>query len=393
MHLSPSTLLAALGLEGGGVNVFRPSGQRFYHVFFRHRGRQVLRSCGVEDYGAAKDKAAGIFAEVVATPLKVAEQITLQEIKAEMVALRAAVAGGVAVMPTLSAKLTSDALKTFLDARKNSSPSHFKQLSGRNTRFVTWLAAEGLANLGDVTAPVVRRYLDSLEIEARSQKNVLNDLANFFRWCKAPERAWLAADPCEGMERPTTRTVKLPAVCKVDDVEALFSYLEKERPELVLFYALTFFGGVRVEETKRAFEDGVEGWEKADNYRPAEGAFYVRRPKVGAPRWVEPPRSLAAWLTLRPGRRLAAQVIEAAKKAKVEPTKATLGPLFIFSGLDREGWELRGNRVINSTKRRGKKPLPDVSVDELLWEVAVLTWPQQPVAPEKREMPTREVGS
>ncbi len=62
-------------------------------------------------------------------------------------------------------------------------------------------------------------------------------------------------------------------------------------------------------------------------------------------------------------------------------------------GTRRESKESGSNRVINSTKRRGKKPLPDVSVDELLWEVAVLTWPQQPVAQEKREMPTREVGS
>jgi hypothetical protein len=93
------------------VNVFRPSGQRFYHVFFRHRGRQVLRSCGVEDYGRAKKKAAGIFAEVVAAPVKIEEQVTLQEIKAEMVALRAAFAGGPAVTPTRPAKLATEALK------------------------------------------------------------------------------------------------------------------------------------------------------------------------------------------------------------------------------------------------------------------------------------------
>ncbi len=124
------------------------------------------------------------------------------------------------------------------------------------------------------------------------------------------------------------------------------------------------------------------------NYALADltGELNAKRAAAGKP-------MIPQMMTLRPGRRLAAQVIEAAKKAKVEPTKATLGPLFIFSGLGHEGWILRGNHGVNSKKRPGKKPLPDLSVDELLWEVAILTWPQQPVAQEKREMPTREVGS
>lgn len=75
--------LVGTHLEGGGVNIFVPKGQRLYHVQFRVRDRarpkgwrQVLRSCGTESLTAAKDRAAAIFVEEAAgrkTPIPTQE--------------------------------------------------------------------------------------------------------------------------------------------------------------------------------------------------------------------------------------------------------------------------------------------------------------------------------
>lgn len=50
------------------MNVFKPKGRSCYYVFFRHRGRQILRSCGKTDYSEAKQRAVTILAEAVTPP-------------------------------------------------------------------------------------------------------------------------------------------------------------------------------------------------------------------------------------------------------------------------------------------------------------------------------------
>jgi hypothetical protein len=72
--LSPVTLLSALYVEGG-VTVYKPSGEKYYHVLFRYgpERRQVNRSTGKEDYAEAKVRASEIFAEVISGPKQKAE--------------------------------------------------------------------------------------------------------------------------------------------------------------------------------------------------------------------------------------------------------------------------------------------------------------------------------
>jgi hypothetical protein len=80
--ISPVTLWKSLGMEGG-VTVFKPLGRSVYYVFFRHRGRQVSRSCGTAEYSAAVTRAAEIAAEVV-RPQAVGMGVRIGELPGEV---------------------------------------------------------------------------------------------------------------------------------------------------------------------------------------------------------------------------------------------------------------------------------------------------------------------
>ena len=96
-------LLQALKMEGP-VTVFKPKHERFYHVFFRHAGKQINRSTGEASYATAKEKAAQIWAEVVTRPQRQAEMEDLVTVTAELRELRSMLKAG--VLPT-GASLTA----------------------------------------------------------------------------------------------------------------------------------------------------------------------------------------------------------------------------------------------------------------------------------------------
>lgn len=66
--------------------VFKPDGERFYHVFFRYgpEQRQVNRPTGKTVYTEAKVRAAEIFAKVIPEPQEKGEASELRALIAQL---------------------------------------------------------------------------------------------------------------------------------------------------------------------------------------------------------------------------------------------------------------------------------------------------------------------
>jgi hypothetical protein len=285
-------------MEGGGVNVFKPKGQENYHVFFRHFGRQVSRSCGTTEYVAAKARAAAIFAEEIGRPKKEAEQATIKEILVHLKSLPHP-ALPLAVLPEIS---LDEAVHRYLVFKAGLSKDHVVRMERRLRRFNEWAASKQIG-FDKITLKEIRNWLDSLKCRTGdAELKELGEISTFFNWCAASENGWIATNPCAGLLRkPKPRANdESVEVCQVSDVIALFEYLEREYPQYVLYFALAFFGGARKSEIGRAFAEvtaaGSDGWRVTDTYRPEEGDFYIRFPKIGGPRWIDPPLNLSPWM-------------------------------------------------------------------------------------------------
>jgi len=218
--LSNASLFSALGVEEGGVNVYKPEGLKNYHISFRHHGRQVFRSCGTTEFSAAKARGAEIFVEEVNKPKKEAEQAKLDTIIKRLDSLALP---GLPPSPVTEIHL-DDALREYLEFKKGLSKDHVVRMDRRLRAFNKWAANSAYA-LGDLNAKVIRAWLDSLKRKtADSEAKELAEVSTFLKWCAASDRGWISANPCDGLtRRPQPRATGEPIeVCDVSDVIALF---------------------------------------------------------------------------------------------------------------------------------------------------------------------------
>ena len=301
-------LLEALRMEGP-VTVFKPKHERFYHVFFRHAGKQINRSTGEAGYAAAKEKAAQIWAEVVTRPQRQAEIEDLVAVTSELRELRALLKAGAApattsgpvTVPAARKKSLSTACEEFLAEKKKFVSFHqYDGLKARCPRLVSFCISRGIEYVQDVTPTICHEWIRSLGVAPHTENGYMGDISNFLNWCTKVPRQWLASNPISALPRHRTKR-GIPEILTPTKAAELMAHVERELPEFASYYALCLFAGIRADkrdgELKRlADEVAQRGWAPFLNDR----VIIIPKPKVGPPRQFPLKDNLRAWLAAYP---------------------------------------------------------------------------------------------
>lgn len=308
-------LLETLGKEGQ-VTVAWDKRSGRYHARFRHDGRQYDRSTGETDHKLATQKAAQIFSEVIRGPKEAA---TLAGLEAQIGELKALVlqlvANGTGHHKNPNVKVEVKELEVarlaFVAARetKNVASANEDRLQRRILNFVEFTGEK--VTLPELTVEHLEKWKNARpENGPRAQKNDIDAVAQFLRWCGKPPRRWCDPELAKGVELPEVgRVSSLPEIILPDVSETLLRTIECIAPQYVLFYAIGLLSGARANKKDAVDdEDGGEiirlfeavkrsGWDKYFN------GLVLRIPKGkvrGEPRQVHTPDNLKAWLRAYP---------------------------------------------------------------------------------------------
>lgn len=254
--LTTAQIYKALGLEGPGVNVFKPRNRKFFHVFFRHRGSQINRSTGKETRSEAKEVAAKILSDVVSGTEDQQAKIDLRRLVDELNEIKAAFQNqGAVVAPATTGNGTPssapktrlvDAYTEFLAAKKiGVSEEHYDDLRIRCLRFVNYCASVGIEFVQDVTSKTCLAWVKSVPVLPKTERGYLGNLSSFLNWCTMEPRLWLPLNPVKAVPRERVKAGKLPDILKPDMAAAVMNYVEENKPEFAAFYAISLFAGVR----------------------------------------------------------------------------------------------------------------------------------------------------
>ena len=212
----------------------------------------------------------------------------------------AVVSGGPKPFPTKKMNLTK-ALAEFLSAKANRVSFHqLDALKVRNTHLVNYCVGRELLYVHEVTPAVCDAWLKAKDVSPRTQRGYLGDISSFLNWCTKYPRQWLIENPVSVLEKPRARN-GIPTTIPVAIAREFMDYLEKSHPDLVAFYALALFAGVRPDkrdgEIKRLADDiARDGWDRYITHRMVT----IPRPKVGNARNFPLKGNLRMWLTHYP---------------------------------------------------------------------------------------------
>lgn len=294
------------------MNVFKPDGERFYHVFFRYgpEQRQVNRSTGKTVYTEAKVRAAEIFAKVISEPQEKEEVSELRALISQLqTSVSAAPVSGVShsatdvapsALPPTKMKLNK-ALAQFLEAKSRSVSFHqLDALKVRNTHLVQFCQDRGLTHIHQVTPGVCDAWLKTKNVALRTQRGYMGDISSFLNWCTKYPRQWLVKNPVSALEKPRVRS-GIPTTLTVTAAREFMEQLEERHPDFVTFYALCLIAGARPDKregelTRLAEDIACNGWARYVSDR----IVTISRPKVGNPRNFPLTDNLREWLQCYP---------------------------------------------------------------------------------------------
>ena len=142
-------------------------------------------------------------------------------------------------------------------------------------------------SIGTVTPEHIERYLDTLDVSARSREVNLEKVRAFFTW--AVNRRFIKKNPCDGVVRPRWHPKRRPSVSRAE-FEALLGVATDDERALV---ETLYFTGLRIGELL--------------SVRPGDVDLAGRKIRVtgkgGTPRTVVFPERVALVLASRMGRR------------------------------------------------------------------------------------------
>jgi len=306
--------METLGKEGE-VNVAWDKRSKRYHVRFRHDGRQYDRSTGETGKAAAIRKGAEIFAQIIRGPKEAstlaALEVQISELKTLVLQLVANGTGHKNPNVKVEVKSLEDARLAFAEARKSKhvASSNEDRLQRRIENFVEFTGKN--CTLPELKVEHLEIWKDSRPNNgARAQKNDIDAVAQFLRWCGKPPRRWCDPELAKGVELDEVpRFSRLPEVLLPEQAEAMMRLVEGNAPQFVLFYAIALLAGVRA--NKKDSADDNDGGEiirlfaavKRDGWGKYFNGLVLRIPsgKVrGEPRQVHTPENLKAWIRAYP---------------------------------------------------------------------------------------------
>jgi len=253
MPTLPTHLLKAALTWEGGVNVWRPDGERFYRVGFRFNGKFVNRSTGCTERDAADARGTEIFAEVVRGPKEAATLANLQQQLNELTTLvqqlvKNGISGALPTGPLIP--------QTVFQAR-----DEFDSAQKKQTKYVTWLKVSGRVRrlcaflgdrpLTDVTQQQVDAYLGSKAWAGKTRGHEISAAKSFFKFCV--KQKWLTSSPAAEITKPrNAASSSMPEVLTTKQIIDLLQYIELIYPHWLLFYVIAIFSGARANKITKA---------------------------------------------------------------------------------------------------------------------------------------------
>jgi integrase len=171
-------------------------------------------------------------------------------------------------------------------------------------------------HLCDVTPLFLEKWLGRMPVAATTKNNLRTNLSGFFTFAR--KQGWIKENPCAEVENLNDRRLKAAKEPGIVTPEQAAALLENAEPEILPFYAIGLFAGLRVAELDRLKWSDVDFDEKLINVKKWNA-------KTGQARWVPMHENLLAWLA--PYRQAHGEwvVPKSCKREMVERTRAKAG--------------------------------------------------------------------
>ncbi len=184
-----------------------------------------------------------------------------------------------------ASKTLNDAVAGYLNAKaeKNASENYL-----RAQRYACGVLQEefGTTEINRITTNDIETSIRKRNWQPLNRKNYLRDWGMLFRF--AVKREWLARSPIDSIDRPTVHHER-PEIFTAEEAQALLTTAATNGLEVLPYFAIGLFAGVRVEEMKRMT------WEMVDLEQKI-----IKLPgsltKGRYPRNVDIAENLLAWL-------------------------------------------------------------------------------------------------
>jgi integrase len=186
----------------------------------------------------------------------------------------------------LNAPSVSDVIKELL-SQKSRLGRRPRTLANLKCRLGHFAATFGEAKVTSITTRGLEQWIHSLGVGARSQIHYRTVVSGLFNY--ALKRGYANQNPALAVEKPRMDP-KLPEFLTVDEVKRLMDTAIKISPEMVPYFAIATFAGIRPTEISRLDWRHID-LEKKLIRITGEAA------KTRSQRFVEISENLAAWLT------------------------------------------------------------------------------------------------
>lgn len=188
--------------------------------------------------------------------------------------------------PDGGSQTARQAFEAYLQARKD---ANRRPHTLRNIRHRLGAFADDFGDrpVHEITTHDLERWISGKGGTPTNRKNNRVHLVGLFNF--ALKRKWVRENPASVLETPTVKKAK-PYVLSVGDAGSLMASAEAHAPEMVPYFALCTFAGIRPEECQRL------DWKDIDLGR-REIFIEADISKTHEDRWIEINDNLLAWLS------------------------------------------------------------------------------------------------
>ncbi len=220
------------------------------------RGRRVQRSFRssheAEAFAAEKRKdfdLLGQYGSILTDDLKIqavkASLVVKGRARLEDLAMEWAMRSG---QPADVESITATEVYQRFIAAKVTANRRPRTIGSYRTRVGRFVKAFGHLAPDQVTPAAVEAWLDDGHIVGESRKSFLVSLSVFFNWAR--RRNCATRNPIEAIDRPKMDT-RTPDILTAGEVDRILRAAQEQAPEMVSYFAIAFFAGLRTEELRR----------------------------------------------------------------------------------------------------------------------------------------------
>jgi integrase len=189
------------------------------------------------------------------------------------------------VAPEGGERTVAQVVEEYITAKKRAN-RRARTISDSRSRMGLFAKTWGETPLNLICTVDLERWLDSQGYKQVTRKNYRTQLVMLFNFGK--KRGYTARNPAEGIEAPILDE-KIPAIFTVADCEKLMGAAEEHAPEMIPYFAIALFAGLRPSETELLHWSNINFETKTIKVIPATS-------KKRRQRFVDMSDNLVAWL-------------------------------------------------------------------------------------------------